>query len=326
MKKVKFAVVGFGHIGKKHVEVITQNNNAELTAIIDVESARNHQINQPFFSSIKNFLQSEIETDVINIATPNGLHAAQAIECLNANKHVVVEKPMTLNTTDAQRIINAADKMQKHVFVVMQLRYSPIILWLKKLVAKNVLGKIFMVQMNCFWNRDERYYKTDSWHGIKELGGVTLFTQFSHFTDVFYWLFGDIKKINAKFQSFNHQQLTAFEDSGLIHFEFGNDSLGSLNFSTSVYDKNMESSITIIAENGSIKIGGQYMNSIEYCHLKNYAMPQITSNENLKNHQFIIQNVIDVLNGKDAIKANAFEGMKVIEIIERIYNSAKNIF
>lgn len=322
MNKIKFAVVGFGHIGKKHVEVIKQNKNAELAAVIDIDESNINSKNKNFFSSLSDFFNSGIEADVINIATPNGLHVQQAIECLQAGKHVVIEKPMALHTTDAQQIIDVANKNQKHVFVVMQLRYSPIIVWLKKMIDSTILGKIFMVQINCFWNRDARYYTGKSWHGNKELDGGTLFTQFSHFIDIFYWLFGDIKNINSKFQSFNHQQLTTFEDSGIIQFEFGNESLGSLQFSTSVYDKNMESSITIIAENGSIKIGGQYMNSIEYCYIKN-SMPQFSSVENTNSHHFIIQNVIDVLNGKDTIKTNAFEGMKVVDIIERIYHSAK---
>ena len=323
MKKVRFAVVGYGHIGKKHVEVINQNKDAELVAVVDIAEANINHKNQNLFSSLSGFFNSGIDADVINIATPNGLHAQHAIECLNAKKHVVIEKPMALHTTDAQRIIDVAKKIQKLVFVVMQLRFSPSITWLKKLVDENILGKIFMVQMNCFWNRDERYYTGKSWHGNKELDGGTLFTQFSHFIDIFYWLFGDIKNINSKFRSFNHQQLTRFEDSGIINFEFGNESLGSLHFSTSVYDKNLESSITIIAENGSIKIGGQYMNSIDYCHIKNYTMPLLASVENTNNHHFIIQNVINVLNGKDVIKTNASEGMKVVDIIERIYHSDK---
>ncbi len=335
MKKVKFAVVGCGHIGKRHAEVINKNKEAELTALIDVkpvEQLNLHQYQQPFFSSLKDFFQSKVETDVINIATPNGLHAQQAIECLHAGKHVVIEKPMCLHTNDAKTIINIASEKHKHVFVVMQNRYSPPSIWLKDIVDKNILGRIYMVQLNCFWNRDERYYTKDSWHGSKDLDGGTLFTQFSHFIDIFYWLFGDIKNIKSKFASFNHQQLTAFEDSGIVNFEFGDDAFGCLNFSTSVYDENMESSITIIAENGSVKIGGQYMDKIEYCHIKNYIMPQLNSTNafndygsykgSAANHHFIIQNVIDVLQNKAPITTTATEGMKVVNIIERIYAGA----
>jgi predicted dehydrogenase len=337
MNKIKFAVVGCGHIGKKHAEVITKNKQAELTALVDIknlEALKLEQFNVPFFLSLNDFLQSGIEADVINIATPNGLHAQQAIDCLNAGKHVVIEKPMALHATAAKKIIDAANKKQKHVFVVMQNRYSTPVVWLKELVDENILGNIYSVQLNCFWNRDERYYLPANWHGTKTLDGGTLFTQFSHFIDIFYWLFGDIKNIQTRLQSFNHKHLTEFEDSGIVTFEFGNNSAGCLNFSTSIWDKNMESSITIIAENGSIKIGGQYMDKIEYCHIKNYTIPALPQSGiandygNYKgsaaNHALVIQNVIAALHNKTSITATAEEGMKVVDIIERIYNASLN--
>jgi len=236
-----------------------------------------------------------------------------------------------LHTADAEAIIKAEKQYQKHVFVVMQNRYSPPIAWMKNIIEKNVLGEIYSVQLNCFWNRDARYYKGD-WHGTKQLDGGVLFTQFSHFIDIFYWLFGDIKNIRTVVKSFNHKHLTEFEDSGIVTFAFGENSIGCLNFSTAVWDKNFESSITVIAENGSIKIGGQYMDKIEYCHIKNYEMPQLQSSNkendygNYKgsaaNHHFIIQNVIDVLMKKTLPAANSAEGLKVIDIIERIYSAA----
>lgn len=336
MKKIKFAVIGCGHIGKKHAEVISKNTAAELVALIDIKNSKELKLDTfhvPFFSSLKDFFVADVDVDVINIATPNGLHAVQAIECLNAHKHVVIEKPVTLHAADAKKIIELSQQKQKHVFVVMQNRYSPPIIWLREIIEKNVLGKIFSVQLNCFWNRDDRYYTKDNWRGKKDLDGGTLFTQFSHFIDIFYWLFGDIKNIQTKLRSFNHQQLTEFEDSGMVTFDFGDNSIGCLNFSTAVYDKNMESSITIIAENGSIKIGGQYMDKLEYCHIKNYTTPHLPgSNEannygsysgSAANHYYIIKNVIDVLNHKAPIATSAKEGMKVVEIIERIYQSAK---
>jgi predicted dehydrogenase len=198
---------------------------------------------------------------------------------------------------------------------------------------KNFASGIYFVQLNCFWNRDERYYHVGekTWHGTKTMDGGTLFTQFSHFIDIFYWLFGDIKNIRTTLRSFNHKDLTEFEDSGIATFEFGKDSIGCLNFSTSIWDKNMESSITIIAENGSVKIGGQYMNEVEYCHIKDYNMPQLKPVQvndygsytgSAANHEFLIQNVIDVLNHNAPITTNAMEGLKVVDMIERIYKNA----
>src|SRR5438552_9448802 len=221
MEKIKFAVVGCGHIGKRHAEIITQLPEAVLTALIDIKQPSLLNIQQfdvPFFCSLHDFLQSKIETDVINIATPNGLHAQQSIECLASGRHVVIEKPMALSVADAENIISTAGKFGKQVFIVKQNRYSPPVVLLKKIVDNNILGEIYSVQLNCFWNRDERYYlsagrhnKKDNWHGTKNMDGGTLFTQFSHFIDIFYWLFGDIKNISSSLRSFNHKHLTEFE-------------------------------------------------------------------------------------------------------------------
>jgi len=164
----------------------------------------------------------------------------------------------------------------------------------------------------------------------KSLDGGTLFTQFSHFIDIMYWLFGDIQNIQAKFNDFNHNTLTDFEDSGFVSFDFVNGGMGSLNYSTAVWNQNLESSMTIIAENGSIKIGGQYMNEVEYCHVKNYQMPALAPTNpgndygdykgSAANHHYVIENVIDVLKGRAQITTNALEGLKVVDIIERIYS------
>lgn len=336
MKKVKFAVVGCGHIGKRHAEMIERNVSAELVALIDVKNKKDLSIdsfNVPFFNSLEEFLSAKVDVDVVNIASPNGFHAAQALECLSARKHVVIEKPMALSKSDAEKVIFKALHVHKHVFAVMQNRYSPPSLWIKDLVESGRLGKIYMVQLNCYWNRDDRYYKSDSWHGKKDLDGGTLFTQFSHFIDILYWLFGDIENISSKLSDFNHSSLTDFEDSGIVSFDFVNGGMGCLNFSTSVWDTNLESSMTIIAENGSIKIGGQYMDKVEYCHIKDYVMPTLAPTNpgndygaykgSAQNHNYVIDNVIDVLTNKSIITTNALEGLKVVEIIQNIYSFSK---
>jgi len=330
--KIKFAVIGCGHIGKRHAEMIHRNDNCELVALVDVKdkSVLNiDQYNVPFFSSLEDLLQSGLDIDVINIATPNGFHAEQALKCLEAKKHVVLEKPMALTKADAEKVIFKALQVHRQVFAVMQNRYSPPSIWLKELLESGRLGEIYMVQINCYWNRDERYYKKDSWHGKADLDGGTLFTQFSHFIDLMYWYFGDITNIQAKFKDFNHQNMTDFEDSGFVSFDFINGGMGALNYSTSVWDKNLESSITVIAENGSLKVGGQYMNEVEYCHIKDYVMPELAPTNpgndygaykgSAANHHYIIENVVDVLQGRSTITTNALEGLKVVDIIERIY-------
>jgi predicted dehydrogenase len=336
IKKIKFAVIGCGHIGKRHAEMIQRNPDAELVALVDIKGKAGLNIenyNLPFFNSIDDLLNSNLEIDVINIATPNGYHSDLAIQALNSGKHVVIEKPVALKKADAELIINTSFKVNKLVFAVMQNRYSPPSVWIKELIDTKVLGEIFMVQLNCYWNRDERYYKADSWHGKKNLDGGTLFTQYSHFIDILYWLFGDIKNIQSKIRDFNHTDLTDFEDSGIVNFEFINGGIGCINFSTSVWDQNLESSMTIIAENGSVKIGGQYMDKVEVCHVKGYEMPELQPTNpgndygsykgSAQNHNFVISNVVDVLNGQSSITTNALEGLKVVDIIERIYKSVQ---
>jgi UDP-N-acetyl-2-amino-2-deoxyglucuronate dehydrogenase len=337
MDKVKFAVIGFGHIGKRHAEMIERNNESELVAIIDVKEKSQLGIEKytvPFFHSVDDFFAANIECDVVCISSPNGFHAEQSLQCLKEQRHIVVEKPMALSKKDAEKVIFKALHVHRHVFAVMQNRYSPPSVWVKELIDSNKLGQIYMVQLNCYWNRDERYYKKDTWHGKKDLDGGTLFTQFSHFIDIMYWLFGDIENIQAKFNDFNHKQLTDFEDSGFVSFDFVSGGMGCLNYSTSVWNKNLESSITIIAENGSVKIGGQYMNEVEYCHIKDYEMPKLKPTNpgndygaykgSAANHHYVIENVVDVLKGRAPITTNALEGLKVVDIIERIYDKKSN--
>lgn len=337
-EKIRFAVAGCGHIGKRHAEMITRNPEAELVAMADIKprselklSAYDHV---PFYENLEEMLEyAGEEIDVVTIATPNGLHASQALRALSQGKHVVIEKPIALNRNDAEKILFKALKMDRQVFSVMQNRYSPPSIWLKELVESGVLGKIFMVQINCFWNRDERYYTPESWHGCGKMDGGTLYTQFSHFIDIMFWLFGDIKDVQARFTSNNHSHLTDFEDSGMVNFQFLNGGMGALNFTTSVWDKNLESSMTIIAENGSIKVGGQYMNEVEYCHVRGYQMPELAPTNpandygaykgSAANHHYIIQNVVNVLKGKDSITTNALEGLKVVEIIDKVYQAGQ---
>ncbi|MDR1373273.1 MAG: Gfo/Idh/MocA family oxidoreductase [Dysgonamonadaceae bacterium] len=341
-RKISFATVGCGHIGKRHIEMISRNPDSQLIAVCDVLPPDKLNFSPDIMSKIaegKIFFTSSLESllanasfDVLNICTPNGMHAQMAVEGLKTGHNVVIEKPVALNTSDAKKILETAEKHNRKVFCVMQNRYSPPSVWIKELVESGKLGKIFIVQVNCYWNRDERYYIADSWHGDIMLDGGTLFTQFSHFIDLMFWLFGDIKNIRSRFADFNHANLTDFDDSGIVTFDFIRGGIGVLNFSTSVYSLNFESSVTIIAENGTVKIGGQYMNEVEYCNVKDYEMstlpPTNPGNDygaykgSAQNHHLVIENVVNVLkNDNIAITANAYDGYKVIDIIERMMNS-----
>jgi len=285
---ITFAVVGFGHIGRRHASIINQFPGCKLVAIVDSsEQALNNELypaGVPSFSSMSDMFTAGILPDVVNIATPNGYHCALAVEALRHNAHVVIEKPMGLNKFECEDVIYTALQMSRQVFVVKQNRYSPPSRWLKEVVSSGALGENLM-------------------------------------------------NIQAKVRNFTHKDMTEFEDSGLVQFEFVNGGIGSINFSTSLWDTNMESSITVIGTKGSVKVGGQYMNEIEYCHIKDYIMPELPPTNppndygpfkgSAANHHYLIENVINTLQGKDTITANALEGLKVVDIIQRIYQAAQ---
>ena len=332
-KKIKFGIVGMGRIGSRHATCISQHPQAQLVGTHDV--LPQYQSNcgklRRDCSSFRDLIRRDL--DVINICTPNYLHADMAIEALKGGRHVVIEKPIALHKIDAQSIISTAKEVDKLVFCVMQNRFSPTIIWLKSIISKGLLGEIKMLSIHCFWNRNENYYSNSSWHGSIKMDGGPLYTQFSHFIDVIYWLFGEINNISAEFFKLNSKnKWIEFEDSGIVRFNLSNGiGQGVLNYSTAIWDRNLESSITIIGEKGSVKIGGQYMDKIEYCHIKDYTLPHfetlIQCNDygdykgSASNHDKMINNVINVLLGTDKIHTNVIDGMQVVNIIETIYSS-----
>ena len=219
--------------------MVRRNPDCQLVAVCDVcskEETGNTGIEEPYFTDAEEMLNSGLEFDVVNICTPNGLHAAHSVAALNSGRHIVVEKPMGLTRAECDNEIYTALNRHRQVFAVMQNRFSPPARWLKSVIDSGVLGKVYMVQINCYWNRDTRYYKPGGWIGTADLDGGTLFTQFSHFIDIMYWLFGDIKNIQGRFADFAHKDLTAFEDSGSVNFDFVNGGMGSLNYSTAVWE------------------------------------------------------------------------------------------
>ena len=332
-KKIKFAVVGCGHIGKRHIAEIKTNPKAELIAVCDIKPADEFEnFGVPYFESFANLLAASLSLDVISICTPNGLHVTQSLEALDYC-NVLVEKPMALSVEDAKALIQKESESKYQLFCVMQNRYSPPAVWLKSLIENKLLGKIYMVNLNCFWNRDDNYYNSADWRGTTELDGGTLFTQFSHFIDILFYLFGSVKVKDAIFSDFNHQHTTDFEDSGMIQFKLEDEGLGSMQFSTAVFDKNMESSITIIGEKGSVKVGGQYMQKLAYCHIQDYDSPELQKSNgqhnygkykgSANNHHFVIENVIESLQGGQTKDATPEQCLKVIAFIEQAYKNRK---
>jgi predicted dehydrogenase len=331
--KIRFCIVGFGNIGRRHAEHILHNDATELLAVCDNNPEVKNKLPEgvTFYSDINEMLKA-VEADVLSVCTPNYLHEPHTITGLEAGLHTVVEKPMAMSVAECNRMIAAADKAGKQIFAVKQNRYNPPVQAVKNLINNNELGKVFMMQVNCFWNRGDAYYAESPWRGKKYKDGGCLFTQFSHFIDIMYYLNGKIKNVEGWIHNFSHQHNTEVEDTGSFVLQAENDSIINFNFTTCSYERNMEGSITLFAEKGTVKIGGQYMNTIEYQQLAGEALPNINitakSNDyglyqgSMSNHDKVIQNVVDVLHHNKAVMTNAYEGREVIRIIEAMYNKA----
>jgi UDP-N-acetyl-2-amino-2-deoxyglucuronate dehydrogenase len=333
---ISFALVGCGRIGHRHAEHI--NRLGKLVAVCDIDQQKaqtlGRQYNVPHFTLIEDLLANAKDAQVIAICTPNGLHAAHTIQSLKAGFHVLCEKPMALTVQDCGEMINAAEKANRRLFIVKQNRFNPPVAAVKQLIDEGRLGRIYSVQLNCFWNRNPDYYN-NSWKGTKDLDGGTLFTQFSHFIDLFYWINGDVKEAKSYTGNFGHKNIIEFEDTGCIALQFYNGSIGTINYTVNSFGKNMEGSLTIFAEKGTVKIGGQYLNELEYQRIDGYEVKDLPPGNpannygqyqgSMSNHDKVYENVIDVLVNGGVIATNGFEGLKTVEIIDKIYTSAKNV-
>lgn len=331
--KIKFVLLGCGRIAQRHAEHI--QNFGTLVAVCDIEKEKADSLAKKYnvkaYYTIESFLNSKVDADVVSVCTPNGLHAVHSIESLKAGYHVLCEKPMALSTEDCGEMIKVAERNNRRLFVVKQNRFNPPVAAVKQLIDDGKIGKIYSVQLNCFWNRNDDYYK-NSWKGTLNLDGGTLFTQFSHFIDLLYWMIGDVSQVYSKVGNFAHKHSIEFEDTGVVLVQFTNGAIGTINYTVNSKDKNMEGSLTIFAEKGTLKIGGQYLNELEYQQIEDIkisGLPEGNKPNNygtymgsMSNHDKIYQNVIDVLQNGASIMTNAFEGLKTVEIIEKIYKAA----
>lgn len=335
MKK-SFAIIGCGHIANRHVEHINNHPLGQLIGVYDIDPIILKRFAEK--QGVKAFLSEEEllsndAVDVVNICTPNGNHADIAIRAMRAGKNVVVEKPMSISVASALKMEQVAQESKVEMFVVKQNRYNPPVKAVKELIENSTLGKSLLVSVNCYWNRNANYYKQSPWRGTKDLDGGTLYTQFSHFVDILYYLFGEIKNVNGIVKNLSHLDLIEFEDSGTFSFEFLNGGLGNFVFTTSAFKQNMEGSITIFSENATIKIGGKYLNTIDYQMTNGFDIQDIPVSSpannygfyegSMSNHDKVINNVIEVLNGRAQIMTSAKEGRKVVEMISQLYASVK---
>jgi predicted dehydrogenase len=336
-KKLNFAIVGCGRIGARHAGHI--KNNGNLVAVCDTVADRVSALAEEYganaYTSIDDMLQNEPGIDLVAICSPNGLHAEHSIKSLKAGFHVLCEKPMAISVHDCGEMIKTAEDSNRRLMIVKQNRFNPPVEAAKKLLREGSLGKVLSLQLNCFWNRNEDYYK-DSWKGTLDMDGGTLYTQFSHFIDLLYWMIGDIRDVEAYGGNFNHQNVTEFDDNGVIILKFYNGAIGTISYSVNSYGKNMEGSLTIFGTKGTIKIGGQYLNELEYQNIEgvkieNLPMGNIANNYgqyqgSMSNHDKVYENVVEVLTQGGVIATNGFEGLKTVEIIARIYNKMKGRF
>lgn len=334
MDKLKFAIVGCGRIAERHAEQI--NRLAVLAAVCDIVDSKANILGQKFKSKVytdfEEMLLSESDLDVISICTPNGLHAEHSIKAFRKGFHVLCEKPMAISVYDCGEMIKEAERANRRLFVVKQNRYNPPVHALKEALDENRLGKILSLQLNCFWNRNTEYYSQSDWKGTLKLDGGTLFTQFSHFIDLLYWMFGDIKRVEAITKNLNHENIIEFEDTGVVIMEFYNGIIGTINYTVNSFAKNLEGSLTIFGEKGTVKIGGQYLNELEYQNIKDFKISDLPEGNppnnygqyvgSMSNHDKVYENVIDVLINKGTIGTNGFEGLKTVEIIDKIYSAS----
>jgi len=331
---LRFAIVGCGRIAQRHAEHIQRLG--KLVAVCDIVPGKAKDLADKYgaaaFENIEDLLRQCRDIDVVSVCSPNGLHAEHSIKSLQAGFHVLCEKPMALSVQDCGEMINAAERANKRLFIVKQNRFNPPVAAVKKLIDERLFGRIYSVQLSCFWNRNEAYYK-NSWKGTKNMDGGTLFTQFSHFIDLLYWMIGDVKEVAGFTGNMGHEGIIEFEDSGVIGLKFYNGAIGTINYTVNSHKKNMEGSLTIFGEKGTVKIGGQYLNELEYQEIEGYRIENLPPGNppnqygqyqgSMSNHDKVYQNLIEVLGGNGIIATNGFEGLKTVEIIDKIYSNAK---
>lgn len=323
MKKMQFAIVGCGQIAKKHLLQIHTIGTLVAICDTDPEQARSlvNSSDIPFFSSIESLLEAGLPIDIIVICTPNGLHASQAQLCLKAGYHVLIEKPIALTSSDALSLIQTSAESKRNLFTVLQNRFNAPVQAVHQAIQTGMLGKVFSVQVSCFWHRNHTYYQ-HPWHGSKIMDGGVLFTQFSHFIDLLLWYFGSVKEVASLMHNANHCQTELEEDEGGILLQFENNVIGTIHFSTNAYRKNMEGSVTIFAEKGTIKIGGTYLNEIVYQESENLILSSLTDPQ--KSLGNVYHSLIRTLQFGEPFYVDPIESVYTISLIERIYATARN--
>jgi UDP-N-acetyl-2-amino-2-deoxyglucuronate dehydrogenase len=335
-KMVNFAIIGCGKIGNRHVDFLKGMDGIRVLGVADniEERARNTALfsRSEAFTDYRELLKNP-EIDVVNICSPTGLHPQMTIDALNAGKHVICEKPMALKVKDADLMIEAAKRNNKNLFVVKQNRFNRPIEILKDALNKNMFGKLYSLNVNVIWNRTPEYYLQEGWRGTKDLDGGALATQASHFVDMIQWIGGPIKSVFAKTNRFLHNIET--EDTGNVLLSFESGAFGSMQYTTCAYNQNIEGSLTVLGTKGTAKIGGEYLNKIEFWNVGGYPLPEESSESYPANeygsyrgssskHDSVLREAIRKIIGDDNAEiVDGSEGRKTVELIEAVHRSAE---
>jgi len=333
MKRIKIAVVGCGRISKNHFASIQQlNTEYELVAIcdinLDVLGEHKEKYKVPGYQSIDELLDNE-ELDIVTLCTPSGLHASQAIKAARAKVNVMTEKPMATKWSDGLKMVRVCDEENVRLFVIKQNRRNSTLQLLKRATKEKRFGKIYMVHLNVFWTRPQEYYDRASWSGTWDMDGGAFMNQATHYVDLLHWVVGPIEKIHAMTSTSRDIDV---EDTGVVNIKWRNGALGSMAVTMCTYPSNLEGSITILGEKGTVRIGGVAVNEIKEWNFEderdydedidkaNYQ----TSSVYGFGHPPYFQNVADVLRGKAEPETDGREGLKSLELLTSIYRSARD--
>ena len=332
---IKIVLMGCGRISKKHSELIGGGHikGAQLSGVCDIDTLKAKELGEkydvPYFQNIKDALQN-VECDIVSILTPSGMHSENIIEVANYSKHIIVEKPMTLNEKDAISVIDECKKKNIKLFVVKQNRFNLPIIKLKEAIEKQKFGKLILATVRVRWARHQKYYDQDAWRGTMKYDGGVLSNQASHHLDLLEWMMGDIDSVYAK-------SMTALadietEDTAVAVLKFKNGGLGIIEATTAARPNNIEGSISILGEKGTVVVGGIAVDKLinwrfegeedkEDEVIKSFSKE--VDHEYGVGHKLYYDHVINALkNGKPSM-IDGKEGKKSVKLINAIYESVK---
>ncbi|HWK89209.1 MAG TPA: Gfo/Idh/MocA family oxidoreductase, partial [Longimicrobium sp.] len=334
-RKVRFALVGCGRISAKHVEAVrAHGERAELVAVCDTDPQALEraagETGAAGFRSLQQLLSGS-DADAVILATPSGLHAEQGIQVAQSGRHVVSEKPMATRWQDGKRLVQACDQEGVHLFVVKQNRRNRTLQPLKRAVEKRRFGRIYMVNVNVLWNRPQEYYDAARWRGTWEFDGGAFMNQASHYVDLLDWLIGPVESVHA-FTATLARNIQV-EDTGVVNVRWRSGALGSMSVTMLTYPRNLEGSITVIGEKGTVRVGGVAVNEIQHWEFaepdeEDDALVQEVSYQTTSvygfGHPLYYDNVISSLRGQAKPETDGREGLRSLELLVGIYQSARD--